>query len=201
MTNELYKGNYIHEKRTKKPMYYENVVETIISKQKWEDCQYQKQRNARHYERTATYLFTNKLKCAKCGRFLGGCATTKKNGNKYYYYKCEHCKTYFSEIDIEEQLKTSKPTLTGKEVKIDKETYDTLKDFMNTSKRVIKDMPNNQALFEELNNYTNHYREMEQKNRHLEVEIKRLEYKNDELRDENKILHNFLNVMLQTKVL
>ena len=62
-------------------------------------------------------------------------------------------------------------------------------------------MPNNQALFEELNNYTNHYREMEQKNRHLEVEIKRLEYKNDELRDENRILHNFLNVMLQTKVL
>ena len=52
-------------------MYYENVVEPIISKQKWEDCQYQKQRNARHYERTATYLFTNKLKCAKWGRFLG----------------------------------------------------------------------------------------------------------------------------------
>ena len=105
MTNELYKGDYIHGKRTKKPIYYENVVEPIVSKQKWEDCQYQKQRNARHYERTATYLFTNKLKCAKCGRFLGGCATTKKNGNKYYYYKCEHCKTYFSEINIEEQLK------------------------------------------------------------------------------------------------
>ena len=105
MTNELYKGDYIHGKMTKKPMYYENIVEPIISKQKWEDCQYQKQRNARHYERTATYLFTNKLKCAKCGRFLGGCATTKRNGNKYYYYKCEHCKTYFSEIDIEEQLK------------------------------------------------------------------------------------------------
>lgn len=78
MTNELYKGNYIHGKRTKKPMYYENVVETIISKQKQEDCQYQNQINARHYERTATYLFTNKLKCAKCGRFLGGCATTKR---------------------------------------------------------------------------------------------------------------------------
>lgn len=25
----------------------------------------------------------------------------------------------------------------------------------------VKDMPNNQALFEELNDYTNHYREME----------------------------------------
>ena len=84
---------------------------------------------------------------------------------------------------LEEKLKTSKPTLTGKEVKIDKEIYDTLKDFMNTSKRVIKDIPNNQALFEELNDYINHYREMKQKNRHLEVEIRRLEDKNDELRD------------------
>ena len=105
ITNELYKGDYLHGKRTKKPTYYENVVEPIVSKQKWEDCQYQKQRNARHYERTATYLFTNKLKCSKCGKFLGGCATTKKNGTKYYYYKCEKCKTYFSEADIEERLK------------------------------------------------------------------------------------------------
>lgn len=105
ITNELYKGDYLHGKRTKKPTYYENVVEPLVSKQKWEDCQYQKQRNARHYERTATYLFTNKLKCSKCGKFLGGCATTKKNGTKYYYYKCEHCKTYFSEADIEERLK------------------------------------------------------------------------------------------------
>ena len=39
---------------------------------------------------------------------------------------------------------------------------------------------------------------MEQKNKHLEVEIRRLEDKNDELRDENRRLHNFLNVMLQT---
>ena len=31
MTNELYKGDYIHGKRTKKPMYYENVVEEITS--------------------------------------------------------------------------------------------------------------------------------------------------------------------------
>ena len=105
ITNELYKGDYLHGKRTKKPTYYENVVESLVSKQKWEDCQYQKQRNARHYERTATYLFINKLKCSKCGKFLGGCATTKKNGTKYYYYKCEHCKTYFSEADIEERLK------------------------------------------------------------------------------------------------
>ena len=73
------------------------LVEPIVSKEKWNNCQSQKLRNARHYERTATYLFTNKLVCSKCGRFLGCSATTKKNGNKYYYYKCEHCKTNFKE--------------------------------------------------------------------------------------------------------
>ena len=105
LSNELYKGDYVNGKRTKHPTYYENVIEPIVSKENWESCQYQKLRNARHYERTATYLFTNKLKCSKCGNFLGGHATTKTNGKKYYYYKCNTCKTYFNEIDIEKELK------------------------------------------------------------------------------------------------
>lgn len=105
LSNELYKGDYVNGKRTKHPTYYENVIEPIVSKEKWESCQYQKLRNARHYERTVTYLFTNKLKCSKCGNFLGGHATTKTNGKKYYYYKCNTCKTYFNEIDIEKELK------------------------------------------------------------------------------------------------
>ena len=105
LSNELYKGDYVNGKRKKHPTYYENVIEPIVSKEKWESCQYQKLRNARHYERTATYLFTNKLKCSKYGNFLGGHATTKTNGKKYYYYKCNTCKTYFNEIDIEKELK------------------------------------------------------------------------------------------------
>ena len=99
---------------------------------------------------------------------------------------------------LEEKLKTSKPTITGKEVKIDKETYEVLNDFMNTSKMVIRDMPKNQALFEELQDYTNHYREMEHDKRHLQVEIRKLEDKNEELQKENRRLHNFLIVMLQS---
>ena len=105
MTNELYNGDYVNGKRTKKPTYYENVVEGLVSKEKWDNCQYQKLRNARHYERTATYLFTNKLKCMNCGCFLGGKATTKKKtGKKYYYYKCEKCRTNYKEEDIKNSL-------------------------------------------------------------------------------------------------
>ena len=104
LSNELYKGDFVNGRKTKYPTYYENVVEPIVSKEKWNNCQSQKQRNARHYERTANYLFTNKLKCFNCGCFLGGKATTKPNGKKYYYYQCKKCKTNYKEVDILELL-------------------------------------------------------------------------------------------------
>lgn len=105
LANEVYKGDYVLGKRTKKPQYYKNVAPAIISKEKWEACQSQKQRNARHYERTATYLFTNKLKCPTCNCYYGGKASTKrKSGKKYYYYKCEKCKTNLTEATIEKEL-------------------------------------------------------------------------------------------------
>ena len=105
LSNEIYKGDYIHGKRTKHPTYYENVVEPLVNKDKWESCQYQKLRNARHYERTSTYLFTNKLKCSKCGNYFGGKASVKKKLNKkYYYYKCNHCKINLKEDSIEDLI-------------------------------------------------------------------------------------------------
>ena len=95
--NEIYKGDFIHGKKTKHPTYYEDVVEPIISKEMWEDCQVQKKKNSRSYKRTLTYLYLQKLKCPKCNRILGGKATTKKNGNAYFYYYCHDCKIQFKE--------------------------------------------------------------------------------------------------------
>ncbi len=105
LSNEIYKGDYVNARKTKHPQYYENVVEPLVSKEKWESCQEQKLRNARHFERTAKYLFTNKLKCSKCGAFLAGVATTKQTTKKkYYYYKCKDCKTIYKENDLEDTL-------------------------------------------------------------------------------------------------
>ena len=71
---------------------------------------------------------------------------------------------------LEEKLKTSKPTITGKEVKMDKDTYDTLNNFMGTSKRVIKDMPRNQALFKELTDSTKSYKDLKKEIFKLKLE-------------------------------
>ena len=68
----------------------------------WEDCQVQKKKNSRSYQRTLTYLYLQKIKCPKCNRILGGKATTKKNGKPYFYYYCNDCKITIKENAINE---------------------------------------------------------------------------------------------------
>ena len=42
--NPLYKGDFIHGKKTNNPIYYENVVEPIVSKEMWESCKCKRKR-------------------------------------------------------------------------------------------------------------------------------------------------------------
>ena len=102
--NPIYKGDFIHGKRTKNPTYYEDVVEPLISKELWEECQVQKKKNSRNYKRNEDYLFLQKLKCPHCNRILAGKATRKKNGIIYYYYYCHDCKINIKETDIEKEF-------------------------------------------------------------------------------------------------
>ena len=104
LENPIYKGDFIHGRRTKHPTYYFDVVEPLVSKEYWEECQVQQKKNSRNFQRSLTYLFMQKLKCPKCKRILGGKATTKKNGNSYYYYYCHDCKISFKESEIEKTI-------------------------------------------------------------------------------------------------
>lgn len=107
IANEVYKGDYVHGKRTNHPAYYKDVVEPIVSKELWESCQVQKKKNQKNYMRTQTYIFLQKLKCPKCGRILAGCASHKIKSDKwYFYYRCENCKNNIHESKIEEHIKT-----------------------------------------------------------------------------------------------
>jgi len=106
ISNVIYKGDYIQSKTAKNPVYYENVVEPLVSKELWENCQVQKKRNSRNYMRSQTYIFLQKLKCPKCNRILAGRATHKIKADKwYYYYGCEDCKNSIKEHEIEESIK------------------------------------------------------------------------------------------------
>ena len=105
LSNELYKGDYVAGKTINKPVYYENVVEPIVSKELWENCQVQKKKNQRNYMRTQTYIFLQKLRCPKCNRVLAGGASHKIKEDKwYFYYRCGKCKNNIKEASIEKAV-------------------------------------------------------------------------------------------------
>lgn len=107
--NKIYMGDYEQYKRIGKqenlePIVYMNVVEPIISRAKWEECQRQKERNQRTYTRDRVYTFFQRLKCPNCSRIMKckGSGSTKR---KYMYYTCEHCHINFNEDHVEHLLR------------------------------------------------------------------------------------------------
>lgn len=107
--NKIYMGDYEQYKRIGKqenlePIVYMNVVEPIISRAKWEECQRQKERNQRTYTRDRIYTFFQRLKCPSCGRIMK-CKGSGGTKRKYMYYTCEHCHINFNESHVEKLLK------------------------------------------------------------------------------------------------
>lgn len=106
--NKIYMGDYEQFKRIAKnkqiePVVYMNVVEPIISRAMWEECQHQKEKNQRTYTRDRVYLFFQKIKCPTCGRIMK-CKGSGGKKKKYMYYTCEKCHLNFREDKIEELL-------------------------------------------------------------------------------------------------
>ncbi len=107
--NKIYMGDYEQYKRIGKqenlePIVYMNVVEPIISRAKWEECQRQKERNQRTYTRDRVYTFFQRLKCPNCCRIMK-CKGSGGTKRKYMYYTCEHCHINFNEYHVEHLLR------------------------------------------------------------------------------------------------
>ena len=107
LDNKIYMGDYEQYKRIKgqESVIHENIVEPIISREIFEQCQIQKERNQRTYTRDRVYLFFQRLLCPHCGRImkLRGSGGKKK---KYMYYSCLKCKVHYNEKDVEKTIKT-----------------------------------------------------------------------------------------------
>jgi len=103
INNKLYMGDYEQGKHTrakKDIVIYKNVVEAIISRKVWEECQTQKNRNQRNYTRNRVYTFFQKILCPECNRILS-CRGSGGKKIKYIYYYCCKCDLYVREDDIE----------------------------------------------------------------------------------------------------
>lgn len=101
--NPLYKGDFISGARTGNPVLYENVVEPIISKKLWEDCQEQARKNTRNYTRRNDYIFFQKIICPHCKRIMA-CKAPGGKKKKYIYYQCNDCKKSIREDYLVELL-------------------------------------------------------------------------------------------------
>ena len=105
ITNPIYKGDFISKAKSKNPEFYFDVVEPLVSKDVWENCQVQKKKNQKNYLRNNYYIFLQKIKCPKCGRILAGGASHKIKADKwYYYYRCDKCRDNIRETDIEKSV-------------------------------------------------------------------------------------------------
>ena len=108
INNRLYMGDYEMYKRLKEwknvePVIYMNVVDPIIPRYIWEECQAQKIINQRTYTRDRVYTFFQKLKCPKCGKIMK-CKGSGGKRKKYVYYNCEDCHENIRESYVEKEF-------------------------------------------------------------------------------------------------
>ncbi len=103
LSNPLYKGDFVSGTRTGNPVLYENVVEPIISKKLWEECQEQTRKNTHNYTRRNDYIFFQKIICPNCHKIMA-CKAPGGSKKKYIYYQCNSCKTYIREDQLIELL-------------------------------------------------------------------------------------------------
>lgn len=108
INNKIYMGDWeqyksIGKKEGLEPIIYTDVVDPIVPRYIWYECQAQKIINQRTYTRDRVYTFFQKLKCPKCGKIMKckGSGGRKKN---YVYYNCEDCHENIREAYVEEEF-------------------------------------------------------------------------------------------------
>lgn len=103
LNNKLYYGTIEHWKslKNKESMMFEDVVEPIISKEVFEECQLIMVKNKQSFGGHFNYLYGKTLYCAKCGSLLN-VSNTKKQSIRHYI--CKKCNDRINENNIEKML-------------------------------------------------------------------------------------------------
>ena len=96
-------------------------------------------------------------------------------------------------------MKTTKQTfIVDKDfVKVRKDTFDSMNNVINESKKVMELQPKLQTIFNEVDNYANSYKSLEKENQKYKKEVSKLETENKELKNENRSLIYRLNELFQ----
>ena len=100
--------------------------------------------------------------------------------------------------EFEEKMKTTKNIpFDKKHVILEKDTFDTMNNVINETKKIMEIQPKLEEVFKEVNNYTNSYKFLEKENKKYEKEITALKIKNHNLTEENNILKSYIKSILE----
>ena len=175
IANPLYKGDFISGVNTSTPTYYENVVEPIISKELWEECQVQTRKNSRNYTRRNDYIFFQKVLCPNCKRVMA-CKSPGGSKKKYIYYQCKDCKTFIREDKLVKEMLNMITTLVDYDINV-----------RHFFAPLLKHKLNNQSDLIDKELYTLNEKIVRLKDAYLNKIIDIKEYKTDKELYENKI--------------
>ena len=201
LSNPLYKGDFISGGRTGTPVLYEGVVEPIISKNLWEECQVQTRKNSRNYTRRNDYIFFQKIICPNCHKIMA-CKAPGGNKKKYIYYKCNNCKTYVREDKLIKLLIDEIAFIMEYDITVNKFFAPLLKHKLeNANELLIKEINSLKDKIVRLKDaYLNNIisiKEYKQDKEHLETRIREIELKQKEEQELDKYNFTFEDIMLK----
>ena len=201
LSNPLYKGDYISGGRTGTPVLYEGVVEPIVSKKMWEECQVQTRKNTRNYTRRNDYIFFQKIMCSKCHRIMA-CKAPSGSKKKYIYYKCDKCKTSINENKLTTLLVDEIASIIEYDITVKKFFAPLLKHKVENANELLTKEINSlkDKLIRLKDAYLNNIISIEEyktdKN-NLENKIRQIEEKQKEERELDKYNFTFEDIMLK----
>lgn len=201
LSNPLYKGDYISGGRTGTPVLYEGVVEPIVSKKMWEECQIQTRKNTRNYTRRNDYMFFQKIMCSKCHRIMA-CKAPGGSKKKYIYYKCDKCKISINENKLTTLLVDEIASIIEYDITVKKFFAPLLKHKVENANELLTKEINSlkDKLIRLKDAYLNNIISIEEyktdKN-NLENKIRQIEEKQKEERELDKYNFTFEDIMLK----
>ncbi len=123
-----------------------------------------------------------------------------KKTTRYYENKVETINKNLDNAmnDFEEKMKTTKNTIIDKEyVKVRKDTFDSMQNVINETKKAIEFQPKLESLFNEVDTYTKSHQTLEKENQNMQKEIKSLKNRNHNLTEENNNLKSYIKAILE----
>lgn len=123
-----------------------------------------------------------------------------KKTTRYYENKVETINKRLDNAmnDFEEKMKTTKNMIIDKEyVKVRKDTFDSMKNVINETKKAIEFQPKLESVFNEVDTYTKSHQTLEKENQSMQKEIKSLKTRNLNLLEENKNLKSYIKAIFK----